>query len=64
MAVWGDKYEQFGNLRDLLYGADLSSLEEMWDKMVEKLNDSGDDRRDEAKKWNEELAQLGKRLKP
>ena len=63
MAAWGGEYEVLGNVRDLLYGADLSSLEGIWDKIQQSVEKS-DTRRESAREWQAELAQLGKRLKP
>jgi hypothetical protein len=63
MAAWGGEYETLGHVKDLLFGADLSSLEGIWDKMVERA-EKKDTRREEAQGWHDELSQVGKRLKP
>jgi len=63
MAAWGGEYELMGHVKDLLFGADLSILEGIWSKMQER-GERTDDRRDAARQWHDELAKLGKHLKP
>jgi hypothetical protein len=63
MAAWGGEYETLGHVKDLLFGADLSSLEAIWDRMLERV-DKTDTRREDAREWHDELSKLGKRLKP
>ena len=63
MTAFGGEYELMGHLNDLLFGADLSSLESIWDRMGERVVRT-DDRREVARQWHDDLARLGKHLKP
>jgi hypothetical protein len=63
MAAWGGEYEIMGHIKDLIFGADLSSLETIWDKIQER-GAKMETQREAAREWQKELEPLGKRLKP
>ena len=62
-SAFGGEYESLGHVHDLIFGADLSRLEGIWDRMTTNV-DNGDERRDAAREWHDDLARLGKHLKP
>ena len=63
IAVWGGNYEPMGHIKDLLFGTDLSSIEDIWSKIQER-DKKTDTQREAAREWQKELEPLGKRLKP
>jgi len=62
-SAFGGEYETMGHVKDLIFGADLSNLESIWSKVVER-GEKKDTKRDAAREWQAELTKLGKHLKP